>query len=598
MKHLLILCSLIFFLAACGGPPDTGADVSSSVRAEARRDQVQTIDTAGKRQPLAANDDTILHVGEGVDVNSTGSALLQFADLLIVEVTRNGKIQLKEYRADDESALVDLVQTSGVLLGNFNPKKEINRRLNIAAGFAKIEVTGTRFLIAREEQTPLWWIVGLDAESKDLWVEANGVRKDVISGQARWVAPVGEPSDSIEADMDNLESWLKALQAGEPQPEIGEIIWPKADVLSNTGTLTRLPAIGEPFEMDGVILTLTEDGMNGHPQYALQDCNGDGRNDISMKMGTILFDFRRVLARVRALDVTVLNLDDPKTGLLRVFDPAQDEIARRPILADRDEYEVLDLRSISGMAYHYAALDMTAGCFLGFSLTPPTATGSDAPPRPAVPLPGDTGETVPPTSGDLPDLTVNAPVIADEDSIACQYINDSPVSIPANKAVYEILIDGERVAYGALSKAIAGNSNGWIRSRALNLPSSFTATCRIDINDAIEERNEDNNVAEAVLTGPAATSLPDLVVDDPQLVSGSQIQCNYANLGADIPADSDVWIAIYVNSMTVLVEPLDTPIRSGSHYLVRTNLQNPLPEEFEAMCVIDFYIQDQRSERK
>ena len=524
MKQLtLVLLGLGLLLAACGPPaaPDTATSTTptsvppvtsappstSTALAEARRDQVQTVASNGTRQTLPASSKTALHVGEGIDVDANGSALIQFADLLAVEVTRDGSLQLQEYHVDDESALVDLLQATGVLLGNFNPQKEINRRLSIDVGFAQIEVTGTRFLIDHEENTPLLWVVALDAGSDDLRVTAGGATRGIITGQALWVAPIGAPSAGIEVAPKIIEEWVAALLDGQDQPALGEVIWPQADVLAPTSSVSRLPEPGEPFDMNGVSVTLSPRGMNGTPSYGLDDCNGDGINDIVMEMGVISFDFRNVLARVHSLDVTVRNYEDSRSGVLRVFDPARNEIARRPLTAGPDEFEVLDLRSDKGQIYHYATLSMTAGCFLGFSLTPPTAAGSDAPPRSAVPQETLLGpEKVTPETTPLSDLLVYAPTLVKGNKIECAYENIGEESVTESAVLLMILVNGERVSYGTISTPIAPGGSGWLRSQALELPARFDASCLIDAGDKVQESNEDNNQATALLTPSSGCS--------------------------------------------------------------------------------------------
>ncbi|MFQ5856958.1 MAG: PPC domain-containing protein [Anaerolineae bacterium] len=101
-----------------------------------------------------------------------------------------------------------------------------------------------------------------------------------------------------------------------------------------------------------------------------------------MQAGQLQMDFRTVLRRVRALDVTVLNRGQPRSGSLQVFNPAREQIGRRAIEVAENRVEILSLRS--DQPYHYAELAMADGCFLGFSLTPPTPAREPGAPRAAV----------------------------------------------------------------------------------------------------------------------------------------------------------------------------------------------------------------------
>ncbi len=384
----LLLAGIVLTLAACARAAPTPLTVKPpaavAARAEARHDRVETVDRAGLRSPLAPLEERNLTVGEGVDVDATGSAILKFADLLLVEVLRDGELQVRQFVQDDSSALIDFSVATGVVVGDFNPREAINRRLTITTDFVRVDVAGTRFLLARERETPLWWVVGLDARADHLQVTTAGVTKTVLTNQARWMAPIGEPSAGIAADMENVQRWLETVRAGGEQPELGEVLWPQADAIATTQPLEALPPAGQPFTLEGVVLTLDPEGLFGAPYYALEDCNGDGSRDIVMVGGRLHFDFRPVPARVRALDVTLWNRSGPGQGRLLVFDPAREPVNQQPVTVGVGQAEVLSLRSEPGRPYHYATLELADGCFLGFSLTPPQADGRPGPPRPAV----------------------------------------------------------------------------------------------------------------------------------------------------------------------------------------------------------------------
>lgn len=366
--------------------PEPGLAQVNTVTTEASRDGVFTV-RSNQRQALLSPQQATLGVGEGVDVDANGRAILRFEDLLTVEVLREGQLVLQELSADEESAFITVLQNAGTLLNDFNPEQEIERRFTVLSEFAVITATGTRFLVVNESNSPLEWVVALDAAAEDLEVTAEGVTKPVSSGMARWIAPIGEPSAGISADMTSVDQWVEGLRSGQAQREIGEVLWSPADVLADTSALTELPEPGQGFDLQNgapgaVQLTLDPQGLFGSPTYGLEDCNGDGLQDIVIQAGKLLFDFRPVLARVRALDVTVLNRDQPGSGSLRVLDPGRAEIASRQLEVGPGEGQVFSQRS--DQPYHYAELALTDGCFLGFSLTPPEPSGDPGEPRPAV----------------------------------------------------------------------------------------------------------------------------------------------------------------------------------------------------------------------
>ncbi len=343
-----------------------------TVSVTADRDDVQTISAAGQAQPLPAPGEKFLEIGDSVDVTEAGRAILQFADLLSVEVLRDGGLQLQAMDINDQSAFITVLQNGGVLVNDFDPQQEIDRRFIVQTEFATITATGTRFMVVKEEGSPLEWVVGLDAPPGDLQVTADGVTKNVVGSEARWIAPVGEPSAGIQAEMGAVQSWIGNLQAGLAVPELGETLWPQADLLLDTSTITELPRPGEPFPLGDILLTLADGG-----EYALQDCNNDLITDIAVFGGAIEFDFRNVLNRVRALDVSVVNREGG--GLLEAFDPGREAISATDVPQNYGQVETLSLRA--ELPYHYAQLSLDNGCFLGLSLTPPDANGGPGAPR-------------------------------------------------------------------------------------------------------------------------------------------------------------------------------------------------------------------------
>lgn len=420
LVQLIILAGLLGLLPACGAAvqveptpapvrvepapvadlPEPGPARANTVTTEASRDGVFTV-RSNQRQALLSPQQATLGVGEGVDVDANGRAILRFEDLLTVEVLREGQLVLQELSADDESAFITVLQNAGTLLNDFNSQQQIERRFTVLSEFAVITATGTRFLVVNESNSPLEWVVALDAAEEDLEVTAEGVTKPVASGVARWIAPIGEPSAGISANMASVDQWLEGLRSGQAQREIGEVLWSPADVLADTSALTELPEPGQVFDLQNgapgaVQLTLDSQGLFGSPTYTLEDCNDDGLLDIVIQAGKLLFDFRPVLARVRALDVTVLNRDQPGSGSLRVLDPGRSDIASRTLEVGPGEGQVFSQRS--DQPYHYAELALTNGCFLGFSLTPPEPSGDPGEPRPAVADLEGQASTVPPAA--------------------------------------------------------------------------------------------------------------------------------------------------------------------------------------------------------
>ena len=352
----------------------------NQVSALSNQNNVFIIRTDGTREDLPVKEQTILLVGEGIDVNETGSAILQFADLLKVEVLRDGELTVSQLDVDEQNAAITIFQNGGLLLNKFDAEAEIDKRFTINTEFASVTAVGTTFMVVKEPNSPLEWVLALDAAPNDLEVTSNatGVTNDVQTDSVRWVAPIGDPSANIQADMGNVQSWLQGSQDGTNSENFGDIVWAPADVMADTAQLqvpTIAPAPGVSYRFQDVLITLGTEG-----QYWQEDCNLDGIPDVAMQGGSVAMDFREVLARVRALDVTVLVRSGG--AWLTVFDPARQEIQMVSAPAWAAQAQVLSARHV--VPYHYAELRLDEGCFLGFVLPPPNSDGTPADTQPSV----------------------------------------------------------------------------------------------------------------------------------------------------------------------------------------------------------------------
>lgn len=355
-----------------------------SVRALSARNGVETVDRAGGRRPLPAPTRTFLTAGDGVDVDLDGRVLLRFADGVEIEVMRDGELTFRELALDERDVRLALVSRGGTARFDIDSRLQVS--MTVETEFAQIVATGTSFLVVKELDSPLEWVIGLESED-DLQVTARNdpnpdqpTTKGVDSGVARWIAPIDVPSAGIAYDGFSVLDWMDRLENGEPVAEIGEVLWPHADAVLDTGGLAELPPPGEPFtlpfDLGQVTLILEPEPGFGPPAYRLVDCNGDGRQDIFMELGALTLDFRTVLARVRGVDVTVLAGDEEARGTFQAYDPAYAAMNGEAFTLAPGTQEVISLHS--ELPYHYARLTLSQGCFLGVSLTPPEMA-----PRPA-----------------------------------------------------------------------------------------------------------------------------------------------------------------------------------------------------------------------
>ncbi|MBP7961077.1 MAG: SH3 domain-containing protein [Caldilineaceae bacterium] len=378
---------VVLLLAACGDKTSSPADIF--VQANAGRNNVTVqVGGGGSSQPLLPAQSAQLFTGDSVDVDTSGQAILRFSDFLTVEVLRDGDLVVRELDLADQSALAVFGQSGGAFVNDMAPGSgDVKRRVTVETEFATITATGTRFMIAKEANSPLEWVFGLDAGVDDLYVQAKNDadpanRKPVESGMARWIAPLGEPSAGIAYDVQKVNAWLKTMKSGGEVPEVGTVLWPTADMRIDLESVPKEDVRGKTVDIGGIATSMAASTEFGTPSYTWTDCNADGIEDMLMENGVIDWDFRTLTNRVSALDVTLVAFDGTAEGTVQTFDPAQNVIARKAFKLREGQGDVISMRA--DQPYHYARLTLAKGCFLGISLTPPQADGTDAAPQPAV----------------------------------------------------------------------------------------------------------------------------------------------------------------------------------------------------------------------
>lgn len=394
------LLSMVLFMAfmasGCAGPqsgaPTSGPDPTGGqaggdfAQASARRTNV-SVRTGSGEGVLAPPDTAQLFPGDGVRVNPGGYAILRFSDFLTVEIFRSGDLVVQELSQNGDSALVAFGQSGGAFLNQMDPAGErVQRRLSVETDFATVTATGTRFWVVREATTPLEWVMAVEAGEADLVVQAGDVEAELVAGTGRWMTAEGEPGPLVTYDADAVAEWAQMLRDGQPVAEIGDLLWPHADVVADTAGLRTLSTPGASFDMAGVAVILEAGGAE--TSYALADCNADGIQDIQIHNGAVHLDFRPLLNRVRAVDVTLVNRAATLApDALTLFNPSGEPLAYAVSVVERIGDQILSVRSRMDQdeePFHYADVRLADGCFLGFSLTPPVDDTQPGPPRPAV----------------------------------------------------------------------------------------------------------------------------------------------------------------------------------------------------------------------
>ncbi len=394
LRHFGLVCLALLagVAVACnaGRPAENPAESGPGITVEAEANGPGVFVRRGARgeaEALAVEQPIKLMVGEGVAVEPAGRATVRLPDLLTAELSGEGELILAQFSADDQAQEVTLRQRGGVLLAEFNPNQRREARLTLETGAASLTTAAAQFLVVQEVESRLTWLVNLGEGGDEIEVRGIAGSYPVASNTARWIDPAGAVSAEIPVDPKRLRGWYNSWQSQETVLSLAEVLLSPANLIAASGALPALPRLGQPFELGesesgSVRLTLDPIGLFGRPDYALADCNGDGSQDIVIRAGKLHFDFRPLLARVLALDVTVLNQAQPATAAVAGQGPGGTEVDRALLDAGPAESQTLYLRA--NQPFHTAELAMLDGCFMGFSLTPPTATGAPAEPRPAL----------------------------------------------------------------------------------------------------------------------------------------------------------------------------------------------------------------------
>ncbi len=389
-----------------------------------------------------------LSPGQSVAVDETGRAIIRFGQLVTLELLQSSEVMVQQFVVEAGTARITLQHTHGTTVAELTPVPGVTPALTIQTPHATVQATGeTRLAVVQETNSPLTWVVGLEAGENDLQVSAYGDTQPIVGGQARWVAQGQGPGPVVSINK-NAEAWLSVVRNSTPDTQLGEVLLPLANMFADSSNFTTSPPPGEtvPFIEDealGIVsLTLDRQGVFGSPDYTLEDCNNDGIQDIAILNGIVTFDFSTLLARVQGLDVTVLNRDRPGQGALQILGADGNEIDRQQVWVDSGASQTLSVRT--NQPQHWAELVASNACFLSLTLTPsakpvkeqvqsPAAVEQQLQPTPQKP-PGDTVVNV---------LSSNSERSADNgDYLALSAVDSTGLSL--------IIVDGNQSDWDSL----------------------------------------------------------------------------------------------------------------------------------------------------
>jgi hypothetical protein len=404
LRRGILLAILLLIFSACVpnnaplGPEQFDAPaVNLTSRLEVVREGVFVMQGDSRQSLSAAEPAAPLESEQGLAVDDNGRAILRFGDRLSLELLNGAELPQIQQSADDQSETVSVAQNGGTLVADLTLSPETESGLTVQTAFGTVSGTNARFAVVREANSPLEWVLALEVpDNGALTVTTGGETLPVAGGQARWFSSQGGPSQSVVIEQ-NAQIWLENARNGIEQGEIGAALLPPASLSADAGQFNAAPAPGRTVEFGrdihgAVQLTTDPVGIFGRPAYTLEDCNSDGRPDLSIREGLVELDFSQLLARVEALHLNLLNRAEPGDGLLQTFDPAGAPAAQQQLTATAGQPETLSLRSDQPILS--AKLTLADACLLGLSLTPP---GQSPAPAPVV---AEAGATTTPQSTD------------------------------------------------------------------------------------------------------------------------------------------------------------------------------------------------------
>lgn len=390
---LFLICLLLIIWAiACTSEQSAEAESKGNpLTALAQKDAV-TVGPPDNMQALLASKMAKLYEGYQVTVDEEGHAVIALSDNYVVELLRDGNLELQKAELDEDSLLLAFAQNGGISLNSFNPDKAIESRLQITSDYLVVTATGTMFLVMEEENTPLKWVVALPDPDSRLHVTANNTTAPVPAGQAVWIAPIGPPGPVFEAKMSEVITWIENLRNTGTVPALGEVVWNPANIEVPIGELPDSISVSDTVVLNGV-------GFEFDPQgfYEKTDCNGDGLQDLHVQNGRVQLDFRQVIGQVRNISVTLVN-HQPDTPLnLTGFNPADVIISEAQMTTTQGNNTQALILYSPAQPFHYADLEISEACLAEIKLIPPDET-PETTPEPPIPTSPTNTATPTPTS--------------------------------------------------------------------------------------------------------------------------------------------------------------------------------------------------------
>lgn len=149
-------------------------------------------------------------VGDSIDVDASGLAVLEFPDLLAVEIYRDSTLRVRETSSQGSSLLIDLYLTLGSIFASTEPNAR--SRLRVATGSATVESLTTEFLVLVDPGTQATTVAVDDGQVQ---VSGAGQTVTVQANHYTVVSPGQPPSPPESLSSGTFVEWLETLRGGE-----------------------------------------------------------------------------------------------------------------------------------------------------------------------------------------------------------------------------------------------------------------------------------------------------------------------------------------------------------------------------------------------
>jgi len=206
--------------------------VPTAVKGDLTTKRVQVTWTPANQsaRTVAENEHVSVGVGDGIVVDASGLAVLEFPDLLTVEIYRDSALKVRQVPA--QSPLVALYLELGSIFASTRP--DAGSRLRVDTGTATVESLATEFLVTVNPHTNDTVVI---VRVGEVQVTGAGQTITVKGGEYTQVSAGEAPSPVTPFDISSFQERLKVIRDGR-------IMTPKLPDTKVTPTVAPAPTPG------------------------------------------------------------------------------------------------------------------------------------------------------------------------------------------------------------------------------------------------------------------------------------------------------------------------------------------------------------------